>query len=117
MIIGTKIYTWLCGHYVGLDEFGNKYYSNSKNFSSKTAKRWVMYNGEIEASKVPPHWHAWLHKTIDVPPINYSHKYNWQKEQQPNMTGTSKAYFPASHPLSQSYNIKKVKTYYEKWKP
>ena len=38
------------------------------------------------------------------------------KNHQPNMTGTSQAYFPSSHPLSKSYN-KKLKTDYEKWKP
>ena len=29
------------------DEFGNKYYENKKK------KRWVIYNGEIEATKIP----------------------------------------------------------------
>ena len=76
-----------------------------------------MYHGEIEASRIPPHWHAWLHKTINVPPIHYSHKYKWQKDHQPNMTGTSQVYLPSSHPLSKTYNIKKFKTDYEKWKP
>ena len=117
MILGTKIYTWLRGNFVGLDELGNKYYCNSKNFKSKSAKRWVMYHSEIEASRIPPHWQAWLHKTINVPPIHYSHKYKWQKDHHPNMTGTPQAYLPSSHPLSKSYKIKKVKTDYEKWKP
>ena len=117
MILGTKIYTWLCGKFVGSDEFGNKYYCNSKNFKSELAKRWVMYCGEIEASRIPPHWHAWLHKTTDKAPISYSHKHNWQKDHHANMTGTSQAYLPTVHPLSKSYHIKKVKKEYEKWKP
>ena len=117
MILGTKVYTWLFGNFVGSDEFENKYYCNSKDFKSESAKRWVMFNGEIEASRIPPHWNAWLQKTINVPPINYSHKYKWQKKHQPNMTGTSQAYLPSSHPFSKSYNIKKVKTDYEKWIP
>tara|TARA_B100001971_G_C17865575_1_gene370531 strand:+ start:93 stop:443 length:351 start_codon:yes stop_codon:yes gene_type:complete len=116
MSFETKLYTWIYGNLVGSDEFNNKYYCNSKSFESVDAKRWVIYNGEVEASRIPPHWHAWLHKTINVPPINYSHKYKWQKNHQPNMTGTSQAYFPSSHPLSKSYN-KKLKTDYEKWKP
>ena len=117
MSFETKIYTWLYGNFVSSDEFGNRYYCNSKNYKSKSAKRWVIYNGKIEASRIPPHWHAWLHKTVDVPPFNYSHKYKWQKDQQPNMTGTSQAYFPSSHPLSPSYDSMKVKNDYEKWKP
>ena len=117
MSFGTILYTWLCGNFVGKDEYGNKYYCNSKNFESYLAKRWVLYYKEVEASKVPAHWHAWLHKTINEPPINYKHKYKWQKNHQSNLTGTTDAYFPPSHPLSKSYDIEKDKTNYEKWKP
>ena len=49
MNIGTIIYTWLKGHYVGIDNDGNKYYSNSKNFKSTDAKIWVIFRGEVEA--------------------------------------------------------------------
>ena len=69
MNLGTYLYTWLCGYLVGEDEFGNKYFSNLKDFNDIKAKRWVMYSGEIEASTIPPLWHAWLHRSIDVPPI------------------------------------------------
>ncbi len=81
------------------------------------AKRWVIFNGEIEASKIPPHWHAWLHKSIDYPPIKYSHKYKWQKNHKPNMTGTSEAYFPSSHPLSKNYDPEKKQEEYKSWTP
>ena len=116
MNIGTTIYTWIFGNLVGEDKTKNKYYCNSKNFNDLTKKRWVIFNGEIEASKIPPHWHAWLHKFVNKPPINYSHKYSWQKEHQPNMTGTQKAYYPSSHLLSNSTN-KAIKKDYETWKP
>tara|TARA_Y100000996_G_scaffold392789_1_gene355791 strand:+ start:1299 stop:1649 length:351 start_codon:yes stop_codon:yes gene_type:complete len=116
MSIGTKIYTWLYGNYVGSDELENKYYCNSKDFSNIKYKRWVIFKGEIEASKIPPHWHAWLHKSIDKAPINYSHEYDWQKNHQPNHTGTSKAYYPNSHPLSNS-SKKTDDSDYEKWQP
>ena len=75
MSIGTIIYTWLYGKYVGKDEKGNKYYINSSDLSDKKAKRWVKFKGDIEASKIPPHWHAWLHKSIELPPLEYKHKY------------------------------------------
>jgi len=117
MNIGTRIYTWIYGKFVSVDEFGNRYYCNSKNFEDPKSKRWVMFNGEIEASKIPPHWHAWLHKTINIPPINYSHKYSWQKNIEPNLTGTSKAYFPNSKYLAKSKKSKKIDIKYEKWQP
>ena len=117
MNIGTKIYTWIYGKYVGEDEFGNRYYCNSENFEDSSAKRWVIFKGEIEASTIPPHWHAWLHKTINIPPINYSHQYSWQKNIEPNLTGTSKAYFPNSQNLTKLKNRKKNDIEYEKWQP
>ena len=70
---------------------------HDKDFKDVNAKRWVMFKDEIEASNIPPHWHAWLHKSIKDPPVNYSHKYKWQKDHEPNKTGTSEAYFPSSH--------------------
>ena len=72
---------------------------------------------DIEASKVPSHWHAWLHKTIDAPPLNYSHKYTWQIDHEQNMTGTDNAYYPSSHPLSKSYKADAIKKEYESWNP
>ena len=118
MSLGTYFYTWFFGNFVGNDENYNKYYCNSKNFEDREAKRWVVFNGVKEATKVPPHWHAWLHKTIDTPPVKYSHVYNWQKEHHPNLSGTSDAYYPSSHPLSKSKNnIDKTEEEYEKWRP
>ena len=38
MSFETKIYTWLYGNFVSSDEFGNRYYCNSKNYKSKIAK-------------------------------------------------------------------------------
>ena len=117
MNLGTLFYTWVYGNFVSRDQFENKYYCNSKDFRDLKAKRWVIFKGEIEATKIPPHWHAWLHKSIDVPPIDYSHKYSWQKNHQPNMTGTEEAYYPNSHPLSKLRNTEKIKKEYERWEP
>jgi len=116
MSLGTYIYTWIFGKFVGEDELKNRYYCSSYNFNDKSLKRWVIFKGEIEASNIPPHWHAWLHKSVESPPIKYKHKYSWQKDHQKNHTGTSKAYFPSSHPLSKSNN-NSIKEDYEAWKP
>jgi len=117
MSFGTSLYTWIYGNLVGKDEVNNKYYCNTKNFNDPEAKRWVIFHGSIEATKIPPHWHAWLHKTINTPPLEYSHKYNWQKNHQQNMTGTNQAYYPDSHPLSKSYKPDEIKDEYDSWNP
>ena len=54
--LGTKLYTFFFGKFVGKDEFGNKYYENKKKTS-----RWVIYKGEIEATKIPVEWYSWMH--------------------------------------------------------
>jgi len=117
MSLGTKIFTWLYGRYVGDDEFGNKYYSNTLDYNNINAKRWVIYREEIEASIIPPHWHAWLHKSVKEPPINYKHKYIWQKGHKPNMTGTKDAYYPSSYPLSKNYKVDENNEDYDSWTP
>ena len=115
MHLGTYIYTWIYGNLVGSDNSNNKYYCNSKNFDDPDAKRWVIFFKEIEPSLIPPHWHAWLHKTINTPPYKYQHKYKWQKDHEKNMTGTKNAYYPSSHPLSKI--TEESKEEYEAWKP
>ena len=31
-------------------------------------RRWVIYNGYVEASTIPPGWHGWMHHMVDAPP-------------------------------------------------
>ena len=87
--LGTRIKTIFTGKFVGKDNFGNKYYQN------KQGKRWVIYSGEIDSSKIPVEWYSWMHFTPNK--IEKTHnfkKYDWQKPHQPNLTGTEKAYYP-----------------------
>jgi NADH:ubiquinone oxidoreductase subunit len=65
--IGTLIYTLINGVMVGTDEFGNRYYRARKDKLQGRERRWVLYRGKPEASRVPPEWHAWLHHTTDQP--------------------------------------------------
>ena len=105
--LGTFIYTSLNGKLVGRDEFGNKYYSSSKN------KRWVIYKDYVESSKIPPEWHLWIHSLTRNVPSESIKKYSWQKKHQENLTGTTEAYRPEGSLYSeQKKNIKK----YETWK-
>jgi NADH:ubiquinone oxidoreductase subunit len=60
----------------------------------------VIYNGEVEASRVPPEWHIWLHHTTDAtPPEGGPARQPWQKDHLPNLTGTDLAYRPPGHTL------------------
>ena len=87
--MGTLLSTWWSGKAVGTDKFGNRYYR------SKADRRWVIYNGTVEASRVPSDWHGWLHHTFAEPPtVAPFQSRPWEKEHQPNLTGTPLAQRP-----------------------
>ena len=105
--VGTFIYTLLKGKFVGKDQFGNNYYSNSKD-----KKRWVIYNGIIESSKIPSEWHLWIHYLSINKPSKDINKYNWQRKHEENLTGTPRAYKPEGSLFSDSKkNMKKYETW------
>jgi NADH:ubiquinone oxidoreductase subunit len=120
--IGTRLFTWLRGEEVGKDRFGNRYYRDKS--ASKLAKgslrrerRWVVYDGSVEASRVPPEWHAWLHYTTDqIPPESGPPMRPWQKEHRPNPTGTAEAYRPPGHTLEGGRRARNAGDY-EPWRP
>ena len=118
MTIATRLYTWLRGERVGADAFGNAYYrdkTGARRFAGSREKRWVIYKGEAEASKVPPEWHAWLHYTTDTP-IDDSRRYAWQKDHVPNLTGTRAAYRPPGATLRGGRRRRGTGDY-EPWTP
>ena len=105
--LGTFFYTLFVGKFVGSDEFGNKYYSNSRK------KRWVIYKNNVESTKIPPEWHLWIHFMTQNIPSDNANKFSWQKKHEENLTGTKQAYKPEGSLSSDSKkNIKK----YETWK-
>ncbi|MEJ6395282.1 NADH:ubiquinone oxidoreductase subunit NDUFA12 [Gymnodinialimonas sp. 2305UL16-5] len=108
--IGTQLFTARNGEKVGEDAQGNVFYRNADD-----SKRWVIYNGEAEASRVDPEWHGWLHRTWDEPPTEtpVPHK-TWEKPHLPNLTGTAKAYAPAGS-IRRAEPIKRDD--YEAWSP
>lgn len=100
MTIGTRLYTIFFGQHVGTDEFGNRYYQESSEPKQRRRRRWVMYKGIAEASKIPPMWHGWMHYTLDALPTEIPRiHYQWEKEHLPNLTGTKAAYVPPGHVL------------------
>lgn len=110
--IGTKWYTIKHGVAVGSDGQGNVYYR-----SKKGDRRWVIYNGEVEASRIPAEWHAWLHRTSDKPPSEAPLPTKpWEKEHRPNRSGTAEAYFPGGS-LDAAGRRPHATGDYEPWRP
>ena len=115
MSFGTWLFTRLHGELVGTDSSGNRYYIDRRTKGQKRERRWVMYKGEVEASKVTPEWHAWLHG-VGTPPSSDQKPRAWQKPYEPNATGTDLAYRPPGHVLMGGKRAKATGDY-EPWTP
>lgn len=89
--LSTVLYTRRQGRQVGSDAAGNTYFQ-----SRDGARRWVIYNGSNDASRIPPEWYSWIHKQIDglpdevLPPVR-----KFEKPATGNRTGTPDAYRPS----------------------
>ncbi len=113
--LGTRLATLFTGKFIGRDEFGNRYYEQSYGHRhGNKAKRWVIYHGIAEPSKVPAHWHGWLHYTLDAPVT--ARRHSWQREHLPNLTGTVRRYLPQGHLLKGGQRAKATADY-QPWKP
>ena len=115
---GTWLYTYRYGKNVGADTQGNKYYC-SKNVSGHQQRRWVIYNGVSESSRIPADWHAWIHYMIDVPPsdVPLTSKI-WEKPHHENMTGTEGKYTPDGSLARKGHITRQHATGdYEAWSP
>jgi NADH:ubiquinone oxidoreductase subunit len=108
--ISTQIFTWRQGVKVGEDAQGNIYYKTADG-----KRRWVIYNGEMEATRVSPDWHGWLHFTWDETPSDKPlvHKV-WEKPHLENLTGTDAAYAPSG---SIRRPIPAARSDYDAWQP
>lgn len=108
--LGTRFWTWRKGEFVGEDELGNRYYRERDG-----DRRWVLYNGPVEASTIPPGWHGWIHHRVDNPPGAYEPR-EWQKPHEANLTGTAYAYRPKGSILG-AMTRPKSDGEYEAWRP
>ncbi len=108
--LNTQLYTARKGVKVGEDEQGNVFYQ-----SRDGKRRWVIYNGEIEASRVSPDWHGWLHHTFKEAPTDRPmvHK-AWEKQHLENLTWTAQAYAPAGSIRRAAPSERRD---YEAWSP
>ena len=110
--LGTRVWTRLYGKKVGEDDQGNTFYQ-----SADGKRRWVIYAGEAEASRIPPEWHGWLHGTwAEVPGPETLKRKPWEKDHLPNLTGTPAAYHPPGSVLTPERRPR-VGSDYEAWTP
>ena len=111
--LGTTIVSWRTGEEMGRDEDGNVYFQHRKDPS----RRWVIYQGSNDSSRVSPGWNAWLRGTIaEVPAKSLPQRRPFEQAPQPNLTGTPGAYRPSGS--LNSRGIRPAATGdYEAWKP
>lgn len=116
MLLMTLL-TYFKGKPVGRDACGNEYFEEKFLFSkpNRAPRRWVLYKGEAEASKIPAEWHGWLHFTYEDP-LKGPPK-SWQKKHLRNLTGTDLAYMPPTS-LTKLFGQRCLaRKPYETWSP
>lgn len=122
---GTSLFTWRRGEQVGTDAQGNRYYrSRNRRKDLPTdgsytggERRWVIYEGANDASRVPPEWHGWLHHSYDsLPESHLPPARIWESDHSPNATGTTRAYRPAGA-LESGGRRARATGDYEAWTP
>ena len=119
--IGTLLFSALNGEHVGTDAQGNKYYrakpKGSRATSEGRERRWVIYAGANDASRVPAEWHGWLHHSYDALPESHLPAPKiWQADYTPNPTGTAAAYRPQGA-LERGGQRARAAADYEAWTP
>lgn len=100
MSILEMLHARLTARKIGQDRFGNTYFEARKTLPVYNRKRrYVVTAHGQDPTKVPAEWHAWLHHTTDAP-LDETRRLPWQKEHQPNLTGTAGAWRPKGHDYS-----------------
>jgi len=113
--VGTRLFTWAKGRLVGIDQQGNRYYVERRPRPGSRARRWVIYRGAPEASKVPPEWHSWLHYTTEAA-LAPSPEKPWVAPHMANPTGSDAAWVPPGHDFRGGQRSRATGDY-EAWRP
>ena len=114
--VGTMLDSWRHGEKVGTDVQGNAYF-RSKPKKGQRERRWVIYEGANDASRVPSEWHGWLHQSFDeVPESHLPPARIWEVDYTPNATGTNEAYRPQGA-LERGGRRARARGDYEAWSP
>ena len=117
--LGARFHIGRRSVFVGQDDYGNRYYEakDASDSYDGRKRRWVIYSGYAEASKVPAEWHGWLHYTFDEPPtVQPLLRQAWEKDHRPNLTGTVHAYRPQGS-LARGGERQKATGDYIPWTP
>ena len=115
--IGTTLFSARHGEHVGTDAQGNKYYRSKLKTVDGRERRWVIYSGANDASRVPAEWHGWLHNSYDeLPESHLPPARIWQADHVPNPTGTAAAYRPQGA-LERGGKRARATADYEAWTP
>jgi NADH:ubiquinone oxidoreductase subunit len=125
--IGTLINSSMTGEHMGTDAQGNRYFRAKKLRAAGqpgggTERRWVLYNGANDASRVPAEWHGWLHNSYadenggGVPESNLPPPRIWEVDYTPNATGTAAAYRPQGA-LERGGKRARATGDYQAWNP
>jgi NADH:ubiquinone oxidoreductase subunit len=115
--IGTMLNSALTGEQVGTDAQGNRYFRAKKRLPDGRERRWVIYEGANDASRVPAEWHGWLHGSFDgVPESHLPPPRIWEADYSPNATGTPAAYRPQGA-LERGGHRAAATGDYEAWTP
>ena len=109
-----KIYCKFSAKKIGVDNYGNQYFQKNKTSQKNNfrPRRFVIYKGNVEASKIPQEWNAWLHHITNEIPDMKANKPSWIKEHIPNLTGT-----PFAYEYKDKKDSSKIKNLYSIWKP
>jgi len=112
---GLILHTLRAGAHVGKDAAGNHYFESRRAAKGARPRRWVVYNGPVDASAIGPEWHAWLHYITDAP-LPADGRKPWQKPHEKNLTGTPAGYRPAGHDYAGGKRAH-TPADYEAWTP
>jgi len=99
----------------GADLHGNTYYTEKKISRIKKQRRFVLYKGTEDASRITPLWHRWLHYTTDDIPIENTLILTSEMRHLPNLTGTQLANNPTKFHFTSDGKLKKPD--YTAWNP
>ena len=115
--IGTSLFSALHGEQVGTDAQDNRYFRSKKKTGDGRERRWVIYNGANDASRVPAEWHGWLHNSYDeLPESRLPPPKIWHAEHSPNPTRSAAAYRPQGA-LERGGQRARAAADYEAWTP
>ncbi len=108
--LGTALFSAFNGSKVGEDPLGNRYFEGK-------GRRWVMYAGSNDVSRVPPEWYAWLTRQIDgLPDDALPPPPKFLRAPTPNLTGTAEAYRPTGA-LEKGGRRQAASGDYQAWTP